>query len=153
MLFLLGISVQAQTLLLEMQIRGAESFSSRESDFVRATADGILETFWDAGFIVYDSSDPGIPRKRTSLPNLVERARDGGAELLLLIELMTDRPDDDSPLTPHAFRYRLISVREGVPIDSGTAAVANMISESEVDEESYWLTLGGMVGREVLNAQ
>lgn len=152
-LFFLGLSLQGQTLFLEMQVRGPESFSSRESDFLRATADGILETLWDAGFIVYDSGDPATPGEQIYLPNLVQTARNGGAELLLLVELMTDRPEADSTLTPHAFRYRLISVREGVPIESGTAAVANMITESEVDQESYWLTLGGMVGREVLNAQ
>lgn len=152
-LFSLGLTLYGQTLFLEMQVRGPESFSSRESDFIRATADGIFETLWDAGFIVYDSGDPATPGEQVYLPNLVQTARNGGAELLLLVELMTDRPDAESTLTPRSFRYRLIGVREGIAIGSGTAAVANMITEAEVDEESYWLTLGRMVGREVLNAQ
>jgi hypothetical protein len=149
----LGLSVHGQTLFLEMQLRGPQSWSPQESDFIRATTDGILETLWDAGFIVYDSGDPATLGERIYLPNLVETAREGGAQLLLLVELMTDRRDEKAPLTPRWFHYRLISVKEGIPLESGTAAVANMIPESEVDKEAYWLALGGMVGREVLNAQ
>lgn len=152
-LFSLGLSLHGQTLFLEMQLRGPDRLSSQESDFIRATTDGILEAFWDAGYIVYDSGDPATLGEQIYLPNLVETARSGGAQLLLLVELTTDRRDEEAPLTPRSFRYRLISVQEGTPIESGTAAVANMIPEDEMDKEAYWLSLGGMVGREVLNAQ
>lgn len=149
----LGLSAHGQTLFLEMQLRGPESLSSQESDFIRATTDGILETLWDAGYIVYDSGDPAALGEHVYLPNLVESAREGGAQLLLLIELMTDRRGGEAPLTPHSFRYSLISVQEGIPLESGTAVVANMLPGDEVEKEAYWLSLGGVVGREVLNAQ
>lgn len=143
----------AQTLYVEMQIRGTDTLSPRESRFVRATTDGLLDTLWEAGYIVYDSGDPADLGDHTLLPNLLESARSGGAQLLLLVELETDRPGSEAPLTPRTFRYRLMDVSRGAPLGSGTAAVPELISENEVDRESYWLTLGGAVGREVLHAR
>lgn len=152
-LLLLGATLSAQTLFVEMQVQGPDRFSPRESDFIRATTDGLLETLWDAGYIVYDSGDPAGAFTAAYLPNLLDSARRGGAQLLLLVELETDRSTAEAPLTPRSFRYRLISVEEGVPLESGTAAVAGLLEEEEVSRESYWISLGGVVGREVLNAQ
>mgnify|MGYP006273208599 CR=1 FL=1 len=151
-LLLLGSTITAQTLYVEMQVRGTEGFSPRESDFIRATTDGLLETLWDAGYIVFDSGDPAAAQREGYLPNLLESARQGGAQLLLVVELETDRVGAQAPLTPRSFRYRLISVERGVPVESGTAAVAGLVDGDEVYRESYWITLGGAVGREVLNA-
>lgn len=149
----LGASVYGQTLYLEMQVQGAESLSSREAGFLRAAADGLLDALWEAGYIAYDAGDSAWIGEERYLPNLLETAREGGAQLLLLVELKTDRSTGAEVLAPRSVRYRLVSVAEGVPVESGTAAAAGLIPDAEVDQKAYWTALGSLVGQEVLNAQ
>ena len=150
--FALSAALYGQTVYVEMAIRGPERLSTRENGFIRATADGLLETLWEAGFIVYDSGDPAS-RRQTHLPNVMKSARDGGAQLLLLVELETVRGGAADSLTATSFNYRLMSVRDGSPVESGTAQVAGLLEPALADREVYWTDHRGGVEKEELHAQ
>ena len=87
-----------------------------------ALEDGVMETLFDAGHIVFNAGviesneKLKIPSERLSM----RLAKSGGAYFLLEIDFsFNDRADEEAPLTPREANYRLYSVLDGGLLTQG----------------------------------
>jgi hypothetical protein len=118
-----------------------------------AVEDGIMETFFDAGHIVFNLGDyehfdgADIQRRYT----VRAAAREGGASYVVQLALLFER-DGDSSVRPLQVEYELWEVGTGERIAAGTRSAPFEFGSRGSERGSRSAALGRRVATELLSA-
>ena len=144
LLCLMSFMVYGETVLiftrnsLDTKIPGVMEMQS-------ALEDGVMETFFDAGHIVFNA---GVVTENKKLDTPSERlsfrmAKNGGALFLLEIDLSYDDPrDSEKKPTMSAVQYRFYNVETGDLLTEGSLGPEDIKNDPAASEDDICIAMG-----------
>jgi hypothetical protein len=148
---LVPVFATAETVMLYThEAEDSEFFARVGIDYAAAIEDGVLDIFFEDGYIIFTYGLPTIdPESMPSVsePVAVRVAKSGGASLLLELEISKPVPDRLFPETVR-FVFRNIILEE--EIAAGEVAVTDVMRRDLTDPRALCVAMGRAVAKSAL---
>jgi hypothetical protein len=143
-LFCSGVLLQAETVLIFTR-NSLNPEREAVAELQSAVEDGVMETFFDAGHIVFnagivtDNNSLDVPSERLSL----RMAKSGGA--LYLLEIDLEYLEMEETVAVRDAEYRFYNVLSGAELSSGSLSPEDVTPESGTPQATICSSMGAAI--------
>lgn len=144
--------LKAETVFLYLEDEWLAQDMRRGGEWISGgLADGVMEQFFDAGYIVFDGENGfGSAGKPENRRNSLMTAKSGGAHVLIEVVILYDEEEDVPVSYPRGIRFSARRVETDTSFLEGELLTAPFLSPPAQDEREVCRRLGSAAAELVL---